>query len=142
MSYPMITDETIKTFSTTGAEGEPIIIQTWQYIMMGFALLLPIVLLTVALIIAISVVTDSNSNTLGITIMLLVMAFIFENFVSDQSIIKLIYPYSYLFMDKIIEASSRANYPLGLLLNSLLAVGLLGISYLKFVSKDFLGAKE
>lgn len=142
MSYPMITDESIKKLSTTGTEGEPIIIQTWQYIVMGFALFLPIVLLTVALIIAISVITDSSSNTLGITIMLLVMAFIFENFVSDQSIIKLIYPYSYLFMDKIIQASSRANYPFGLLLNSLLAVGLLVLSYLKFVSKDFLGAKE
>ena len=74
--------------------------------------------------------------------MLLVLAFIFNNFVGKESIINLIYPYSYLFIKNSIELNNRSNYLFGILLNSFLSIGLLILSYYKFINKDFLGAKE
>lgn len=142
MNYPTITSESIKSLSLGVNVGQSMVIPLWQYILMGIGLLLPILFFTVALIMCISIITDSSSNTLGFSIMLLVMAFILNNFVSDQSIVNLVYPYSYLFMDKVIGASNRSNYIFGILLNSVLAAGLFMLSYYKFVKKDFLGAKE
>lgn len=74
--------------------------------------------------------------------MLLVLAFIFNNFISNQSIVNLIYPYCYLYIRDVIEVNNRSSYMLGITLNSLLTLGLFIMSFRRFVSKDFLGVKS
>lgn len=74
--------------------------------------------------------------------MLLVLAFIFNNFLTRQSIVNLIYPYCYLYIRNAIEINNRSNYLFGIILNSLMSIGLFMMSYYKFIRKDFLGAKE
>ena len=142
MNYPMITGEAIKTISFSGGHGEHIILPLWKHVIMGFALLIPILLFTISVIIGISIFTDSSSKTLGFSIMLIGLAFIFKNFISKDSIINLIYPYCYLFIKDVIELNNRSNYLFGILFNSLMAIALLMIGYYKFINKDFLGARE
>lgn len=142
MNYPFITGEAIKSISFSGNHRKYIILPLWKYVTMGFALLIPILFFTVSVIMGISILTDSNSKTLGFSIMLIGLAFIFKNFVSRKSIINLIYPYSYLFVRDVIELESYSNYLLGILLNILMAIGLFIMSYHKFIHKDFLGARE
>lgn len=142
MSYPIMTTENIFSLSLSKNPGEFAIIPLWQYVIMGFGLLLPILFSTIALIIFISIFSDSSTKTLGISMMLLVMAFIFNNFISKQSIVNLFYPYCYLYVRDVIEVNNRSNYMFGILLNSLMTIGLFIMSYGRFVSKDFLGAKS
>ena len=142
MNYPFITNESISSISFSASHGEYIILPLWKYIIMGFGLLLPILLFTISLIICISIFSDSSTKTLGFSIMLLVLAFIFNNFLSDQSIVNLIYPYCYLFVRNVIEVNNQSNYLFGILLNGLMAIVLFIMSYNKFVHKDYLGAKE
>lgn len=142
LNYPFVSMESIKAISFNGGYGEHIILPLWKFFIMGLVLLLPIVLVTISLIIFISIFTDSSGNTLGFPIMLLVLAFIFDNFLPKESIVNLIYPYSYLFIKNAIEINNRSNYLFGILLNSLLSIGLFMLSYYKFISKDFLGARE
>lgn len=142
MNYPLITGEVIKGISFSGNHGRYIILPLWKYVILGFSLLIPIMLFTIAVVIGISILTDSNSKTLALSIMLIGLAFIFKNFVSRQSIVNLIYPYSYLFVRDVIELKNYSNYLLGILLNTLIAIGLFIMSYHKFIHKDFLGARE
>lgn len=142
IDYPFVTSTSIKNISFGGNQGEYIILPLWQYVIMGLGLLLPIVLFTIALIMCISMLSDSSTKTLGFSIFLLVLAFIFNNFISKQSIVNLIYPYCYLYMKNVIETNNRSNYIFGILLNSVIASLLFIISYYKFTHKDFLGAKE
>ncbi len=142
MNYPFITNESIKHISFNNQYGEYIILPLWKFAILGFGLLIPNLICTIALIIFISIFTDSNRKTLGISIMLLVLAFIFDNFLEKQSIVNLIYPYSYLYVRNSIELNTRSNYLFGILLNSLIGIGLFVMSYYKFVRKDFLGARE
>lgn len=142
MNYPFISAESIKHISFSNVYGEYIILPLWKFVIMGFGLLIPILICTIALIISISIFTDSNRKTIGISIMLLVLAFIFHNFLTKKSIVNLIYPYSYLYARDAIELNTRSSYLFGILLNSLIGIGLFIMSYYKFVQKDFLGAKE
>lgn len=142
INYPFIANENINQIAFNNNNIEYIIIPLWKFVLLGFGLLLPILIFTIALIICISIFTDSNKKTMGISIILLVMAFIFDNFLKKHSIVNLVYPYSYIYIRNVIEANSRSNYLLGMLLNSFLAVGLFIISYYKFISKDFLGGRE
>lgn len=142
MNYPFFTMESIKTITFSGGFGEYMVLPLWKYFILGLILLFPIILFTIAFIMFISIFTDSSSKTLAFPIMLLVLAFIFNNFVGKQSIVNLIYPYSYLFIKDSIELNNRSNYLFGILLNSILSIGLFSISYYKFINKDFLGAKE
>lgn len=142
INYPFVTMGSIRIISFNGGYGEYIILPLWKYFIMGLILLLPIIFFTIALIMFISIFTDSSTRTLGFSIILLGLAFTFNNFVSKESIINLIYPYSYLFVKDVIELNNRSNYLFGFLLNLLLSTGLFVLSYFKFVSKDFLGVQE
>lgn len=142
MNYPIITSDSIKKLSLGEKNGELLLIPTWQYILMGYGELLPILFFTIGLIMFVSIYFDSNSKTLGVSVMLLLLAFVFTNLFSKESILNLVYPYSYLFTRNIIEAKVRSNFFFGILLNSSLSIVLLILSYYKFVNKDFLGAKE
>lgn len=133
MNYPFI--------ASSGAM-EYRIIPLWKYAIMGFGLLLPILLLTISMIMSISILLDSSTKTLGISIMLLALALIFNNFLSKDSIVNLIYPYCYLFIDNVIEMKTKTNYLFGILFNSILTILLFLASYIAFIKKDFLGAKE
>lgn len=141
LNYPFVSMESIKAISFNGGYGDFIILPLWKCFIMGLVLLLPIVLFTISLIMFISIFTDSSGNTLGFPIMLLVLAFIFNNFLPKESIVNLIYPYSYLFIKNAMEINNRSNYLFGILLNLLLSIGLFILSYYKFLNKDFLGAK-
>ena len=134
--------DSIKTISLSGGYGEYIILPLWKYFIMGIILLLPIILFTMGLIMFVSIFTDSSAKTLGFPIMLLVLGFIFNNFVPKESIVNLIYPYSYLFIKNAIEINNRSNYLFGFLLNLSLSILLFMFSYYKFINKDFLGEKE
>lgn len=142
MNYPLITSEAIKSISFGINHGEYIILPLWKYVIMGFVLLIPILLFTISIIMGISIFTDSSVKTLGFSIMLIGLAFIFKNFVSRQSIVNVIYPYCYLFIRNVIELDSHSNYLFGILLNGLMAIGLFMISYNRFIHKDFLGSRE
>lgn len=142
INYPFITMDSIKTISLSGGYGEYIILPLWKYFIMGIILLLPIILFTMGLIMFVSIFTDSSAKTLGFPIMLLVLGFIFNNFVPKESIVNLIYPYSYLFIKNAIEINNRSNYLFGFLLNLSLSILLFMFSYYKFINKDFLGEKE
>lgn len=142
LNYPFITNEIVKHISFSNVHGEYIILPLWKFVVMGFGLLVPIIIFTITLIIFISIYTDSNKKTMGFSIMLLVLAFIFNNFLTRQSIVNLIYPYCYLYIRNAIEINNRSNYLFGIILNSLMSIGLFMMSYYKFIRKDFLGAKE
>lgn len=142
MRYPFITSENIMNISFSISHREYVILPLWKYAVMGFGLLLTIVIFTISLVMCISIFVDSSTKTLGFSMILLVLAFIFNNFVPKESIVNLIYPYCYLFIRNVIEINNRSNYLFGVLLNSLLTIGLFIISYNKFINKDFLGAKE
>lgn len=142
MNYPFVTRENIKDLFFGGNDIGYSILPLWKFVLMGFVLLLPILLLTIALIMCISIFLDSGTKTLGFSIMLLVLAFIFNNFISKKSIVNLIYPYCYLFIKNVIEVNTRSNYLFGILLNISITILLFIMSYRKFIYKDFLGARE
>lgn len=141
MNYPFITKDSIKTISLNGGFREYKILPLWKYFILGITLLLPIISFTISIIIFVSIFTDSNTNTLGFPVILLILSFIFNSFVSKESIINLIYPYSYLFIKDVIEFNNSSNYLLGFLINFSLSILLFIFSYYKFINKDFLGAK-
>nr|WP_300005468.1 ABC transporter permease subunit [Tissierella sp.] len=140
--YPFITNDSINTISLNGGFKGYKILQLWKYFIMGIQLLVPIILFTISLIIFLSIFTDSNSNTLGFTMMFLVLSFIFNSFLPKESIINLIYPYSYLFVKDVIEINNSSHYLIGYLINFFLSILLFVFSYYKFMKKDFLGARE
>lgn len=142
MNYPFIKCENIKKLSLRENPRDIMIIPLWEYVIRGFGLLVPIIFFTIALVISISIFTDSSTKTLGISIILLVLLFMFNNFVSSQSTVNLIYPYSYLYMRDVIETRTYSNYAFGILLNTILTISLFIVSYYKFIGKDLLGAKE
>ena len=142
MNYPFVTRGNIKSLAFSTSNIGYSILPLWKFVLRGFILLLPILLLTITLIICISIFLDSSTKTLGFSIMLLVLAFIFENFLDKQSIINLIYPYSYLYIKNVIEVNNRSNYLFGIILNISMTIILFIMSYKKFIYKDFLGAKE
>ncbi|WP_353093581.1 ABC transporter permease subunit [Tissierella praeacuta] len=142
MNYPFIANENINQIVFNNNNTEYTIMPLWKYVLLGFGLLLSIVIFTITLIICISIFTDSSKKTMGTSIMLLILAFIFDNFLTKQSIVNLIYPYSYIYIRNAIEVNKRSNYLFGILLNSLMSIGLFIMSYYKFIQKDFLGTKE
>lgn len=138
INYPFIASSNLWFSSTI----EYRIIPLWKYAVMGFGLLIPVLLFTISMVMSISIFLDSSTKTLGISIMLLALAFIFNNFVPKDSIVNLIYPYCYLFIDNVIEVNTNTNYLFGILLNSILTILLFLTSYIAFIRKDFLGARE
>lgn len=140
--YPMMSNVSLMGLSLNSLTPNLLILPLWKYVLMGFILLIPLTLFTVMLIFYVSIATDSNNKTIGIIIILIFMAFVFSTFLSEESVINLWYPPSYIFMEKVISVENRTNYGIGILLNSIGTIILFFLSYNKFKSKDFLGAVD
>jgi len=140
--YPMMAKESLMGLSLNSLASDLLILPLWQYVFMGFMLLIPITLFTVMLILYVSIVTDSNSKTIGMMVVVIFMSFAFGSFLSEGSAINLWYPHSYLFSEKVIGVENRSNFGIGVLINSIGAISLFALSYRKFKEKDFLGAVD
>lgn len=140
--YPMMSKESLMGLSLNSLASDLLILPLWKYLLMGFVLLIFLTLFMVIFILYISIRTDSNNQTIGITVIFLFMAFVFSMFLSEKSIINLWYPLSYLFVDKVISVTNRSNYIIGILLNGIGSTILFILSYNKFIKKDFLDPVE
>lgn len=140
--YPMMSKESLRGLSLNSLESGLLTLPLWKYVLTGFILLIPLIIFTVMLILYISIATDSNNKTIGVIVVLIFLAFVFGSFLSEDSAINLWYPYSYLFLDKVISVGNMSNYFMGILINSIGAIMLFVLSYNKFKSKDFLGAVD
>src|SRR5690606_1361017 len=111
-------------------------------IALGVIMTFALILFTVALIVFLSIFTDSLEKTLGITMVLIIAAFTFHIIASKESALNLFYHYMYCYFEIIISGFYRSNYMLGIIMNIGFSVFFIFISYLKFTRKDFLGFRE
>ena len=77
---------------------------------------------------------------MGIEILMIMLSLLFRKFVSPNSIIHGITPFSYIFTEDVLINRYNTNYIFGILLNLILSGILLFISYKRFKNKDFLGS--
>lgn len=136
--YPMMSKESLMGVSLNSIASDLLIIPLWQYVLMGFILLTVVTIFTVLLILFTSIRTDSSNKTIGMTLIFIFLAFVLSMFLSESSIVNLLYPLSYLFTEKVLSVTNRSNYLIGILLNGIGSIILFTLSYRKFVSKDFL----
>ena len=141
-SYPLMSREALNIITTNGMDKPLLILPLWEFIFRGFILLLSLIIFTVMTILTISILTDSNKITLGLTIIIVTMSFGFNAFLSKGSPVNLWYPHSYLFIEDVLQVSNRSNYLMGIII--CVSGGILSfiLGYLKFVKKDFLGAVD
>ncbi|NLX61882.1 MAG: ABC transporter permease subunit [Tissierellia bacterium] len=141
-TYPQVVSDTINKLSLKGNEGSFTVISLGHKIALGVIMTFALILFTVALIVFLSIFTDSLEKTLGITMVLIIAAFTFHIIASKESALNLFYPYMYCYFENIISGFYRSNYMLGIIMNIGFSVFFIFISYLKFTRKDFLGFRE
>ena len=136
--YPMMSKESLMGISINSIASDLLILPLWQYVLMGLILLTLVTIFTVLLILYISIRTDSSNKTIGMTLIFIFLAFVLSMFLSENSIVNLWYPLSYLFIEKVLSVTNRSNYFIGILLNGIGTIIILVLAYRKFISKDFL----
>lgn len=141
-TYPLMSRTSLNTPTFNGMNEPLLVLPFWKFILRGLILMLFLTIFTVTNVFTISILTDSNSKTLGLTIFVIFISFGFNSFLNQESAINLWYPYSYLFMENVLEVSSRSNYLIGLIISILGTILSFIISYTKFNEKDFLGAVD
>lgn len=116
------------------------IISTGKHILLSIILFLTVIFFNIVFISFLSVFTDSITKTMGIEILMIMLSLLFRKFVSPNSIIHGITPFSYIFTEDVLINRYNTNYIFGILLNLILSGILLFISYKRFKNKDFLGS--
>ena len=141
-SYPLMSKQSLNMVTLNGMNESLLIIPLWEYVLRGCALLLALTLFTVMFILMISILTDSNNKTLAIAIIIIAISYGFNVFLDKSSAMNLWYPHSYLFIQNVLEVNNRSNYQMGIIITILCGGVSFLLSYLKFVSKDYLGATD
>ena len=138
---PIAVSENIGRLSINKENTDFEIIPTGKYIFLSIILFLAVIFFNIIFISFLSVFTDSLTKTMGIEILMIILALLFRKFVSPNSTIHGITPFSYIFTEDVLINRYNTNYIFGILLNLSLSGILLFISYKKFRNKDFLGSR-
>jgi len=137
--YPQVVSGSINRLTLKANEDDFKVISMGTKIVLGVIIIAALIFFTVALVMLLSIFTDSTGKTLGVTMFLIITAFTF-NMISDmESIINLFHPYMYCYYENAITGYYRSNYLFGIVLNIGLGIVFIFISYFKFTGKDFLG---
>lgn len=141
-NYPEVVSGNLFKLSSIDSEGNFMIISLREKILLGINMTILLVLFSISLITALSIFTDSMSKTLGVSTIIIISTITFKLTVSKSSIINLIHPYMYTFLDNVVSGFYRSNYLFGIIINVILSTVLIILSYFKFIKKDFLGAAD
>ena len=141
-AYPIMTRQSLLNWTSDGTTASLLLLPTWQYIVMGFAMVMTVILFSIAVVNWIALLADSQSKTIGVIVMLILAAFVFANFLPKEVFVNFWYPYSYVFVDKVMLVLSRSNYTMGVLVNLLGFIVVGSMSYITYIRKDFVGARE
>lgn len=109
-----------------------------HYIVLGHIMLLVLVISITIITLAISIFTNSSSSTLGILTSIFMMSFVLNTFGEEESLINLFYPLSYLNIDAVLNAQVKSSYLLGLIVNLLICIILIILSYKVLMKRDLL----
>ena len=140
--YPMVTQSNLFSIIRSHENVEPIIITTGEYVALGMFSLILSTLFMVSFIVLASVLTDSGRATLGLSVLLLVVAFITGNFIPSHFLIHRFYPFAYVYLDHVIKMTHSSLYGVGLMISGCGILILSALSIFVFNRKDFLGAKD
>lgn len=138
---PYIASGNISKISLNNENIEFKIMLISKSILLKVVLFIVVIIFNISFISMLSIFTDSTAKTVGIEIALILLCLLFREFLSPDSIIHAITPFSYIFTEDILIEKYNTNYILGILLNLSLSAILLTIGYKKFANKDYLGSK-
>ena len=141
-SYPIMTRQSLLHWTSNGISANLLLLPTWKYIVMGFAMVMALILFSITVVNWIALLFDSQSKTIGVVVMLIFAAFVFANFLSKDVLVNYWYPYSYLFVDKVLLVLSRSNFIMGILVNLFGCILVGSRGYITYMRKDFIGARE
>ncbi len=140
-SYPIMSKEFPVTFLFNDMSTLKIS-QLYSVVIASFVLYLFILISILAFILCISVITDSSSATIGIFLCTIFISVIFHTALSENAMMKLMYPYSYLFSESVWSIKSQLNSWYGLVSNTIIIIVSLILMRIRIMSKDLLGSNE
>lgn len=138
--YPQVVSGSINELTLKTYEDNFIVISMSRKIVLGVLMAVALIFFTIALIMVLSIFTDSMEKTLGVTMILIITAFTFNITADMDSIVNLLHPYMYCFYENVISGFYRSNYLFGIIMNISLGILFILISYIRFTRKDFLGS--
>ncbi|WP_352404748.1 ABC transporter permease [Sporanaerobacter acetigenes] len=141
-SYPQtlaVKDVLFSMTSNADKLGDVTIVSSIYYIALGYIILLILIIATVIISTSISIKTNSISITLGTITGILMITFVLSSFIGEESLINLIYPFSYLNIYSVLNAQINSSFLLGLLINITIGIILIMTSFQSFKKEDFLG---
>lgn len=142
ISSPYVTIENLMKLSLSGDNIGFKMIPEIKAISFSIILIILTIMLNICMISLLSIYTDSISKTISVEIVLILMTVLIRNFIFEEQIIHGLNPYSYIFTQDVLTGRINSSYLLGMILNIVLIVLCLLLSYMKFNGKDFLGDKE
>jgi len=138
-NYPQVVSGSINELTLKTYENNFTVISMSRKILLGVLMIVALIFFTIALIMMLSIFTDSTEKTLGVTMILIITAFTFNITADMESIVNLLHPYMYCFYENVISGFYRSNYLFGIIINIGLGMLFILISYFRFTRKDFLG---
>lgn len=141
-AYPIMTRQSLLHWTSDGTAASLLLLPTWKYIVMGFVMVMAVILFSIAVVNWIALLVDSQSKTIGVMVTLILAAFVFASFLPKTVLVNFWYPYSYVFVDKVLLVLSRSNFIMGILVNLIGFAIVSGMSYVTYLRKDFVGARE
>lgn len=142
IAYPQaIATSNILTSKTSIVEvvGEFQIVSSGQYLLLGFYLLFLLLVMTILSTIGISTLLNSMGSALGLVAGVFMLTYVFDSFLSHESVLRFIQPMAYSNIDMVIRGHVNASYLVGVILVITLPMILVGFSYTKFMRSDLLG---
>lgn len=140
-SEPIAVTRNINKISLNNENIEFKIISIGNNILLSILLFLIVVFFNIVFISTLSIFTDSTIKTVGIELILIILSLLLREFLSPDSIVHSIFPYSYIFVQDVLIQRFKTNYILGILLDIGLSAALMFVGHKKFIKKDFLGSK-
>ncbi|HLR35081.1 MAG TPA: ABC transporter permease [Tissierellales bacterium] len=128
--------------SNTGKLGQFQIISTSKYLFLGYILLFFMMIMTILSTITLSTWINSLSNTLGLVTGLMMLNYVFESFLENDSILRFYFPLSYFNIEGVVSGQVNASYIIGVIFALIISTILTITNYKTFMKRDLLGAKS
>jgi len=115
------------------------IISIWQYIAYGILQLIVGAIALITFVIYSSIRLNSLNNAVGVGFISLLIVFLINSIMPEYSYMRAIYPFSYLYIDNILNINTYVNGAFGFVSNCTIIIGTLVLCYFNLVKLDLNG---
>ena len=115
------------------------LIPLWRYILYGILQLIVSAIALITSIIYCSIRLNSLKKTIGVGFISLFMVLLINSIMPEHTYMRVIYPFSYLYIENLVNINTYVNWFFGLVMNSTFILVLLIFSYFSLVNLDLNG---